>query len=79
MLFINCSKDGQNNTSAEPSESEDTLPQISISEFDDLVEKRTNFRISISGINEQTNPVVLINEEEVVSTYQKDFEFENSV
>ena len=76
ILLTNCSKNDENSSIPEPNESEDTLPQISISEFEDLVEKRTNFRVSVSGTDEQTNTTVLINDEEVVSTNQKDFEFE---
>lgn len=76
ILLTNCTRDDQKNISSEANESEDALPQISISEIDDLVEKRTNFRVSISGINEQTNTTVLINDDEVVSTNQKDFDIE---
>lgn len=76
ILLTNCSKDDQKNTSSETNESEVILPQISISEIDDLVEKKTNFSVSISGINEQTNTTLLINGKEVVSTSEKNFDFE---
>nr|WP_321411943.1 hypothetical protein [uncultured Allomuricauda sp.] len=72
-LFINCSKD---NGSNEPNQSEEGSPEISISEFDDLIEKRTNLKVSISGVQNQTNTKVLINGSELFSTNEKDFEFE---
>ncbi|MEZ4810972.1 MAG: hypothetical protein R2819_11495 [Allomuricauda sp.] len=75
ILLTNCSKEGQNNSPTEPNGNEDGLPQISISNVNDLIEKTTNFRISISGISEQTKTTVFINEDEVVSTSQKNFDF----
>ncbi|MEM8928374.1 MAG: hypothetical protein AAGC45_09225 [Bacteroidota bacterium] len=76
ILLTNCSEDNPDNTISEPNPNDDNLPEITISEFDDLIEKRTRFSVLISGTNEQTNTTVLINENEVVSTNQKDFEFE---
>lgn len=75
-LLFNCSKDSQEPTNTDSEQSENALPEISISEFDNLIELKTNFSISISGIEGQTTTTVLINETEVVSTNQRDFEFE---
>ncbi len=75
-LFINCSKDNEENQNIEPDQTEEALPVISISEFDNVIEKRTGFRVSVSGADSETNTKVLINNDELVSTSQKNFEFE---
>jgi len=67
-VFINCS--------SETDEIEETLPVVSISELDNLIEKKTTFNVSISEIDKPTNTTVLINENEIISTNKKDFEVE---
>ena len=76
VLLTHCSKDNTNNPIDDPDPNEGAIPVITISQFEDLVEKKTNFSVSISGTNEQTNTSVQINGKEVVSTGQKNFDVE---
>lgn len=75
-LYISCSKDNSENNQPEPNQNEDVLPVISISELENLIETKSSFNITISGTEAQTNTTVLINDIEVASTDQKDFELE---
>lgn len=75
LLFICCSKDTQQNNDEEIKEIKGTSPVITISEFDDLIETTTRFNVQISGTDDETTTTVLLNDSEVVSTNQKEFEF----
>ncbi|CAN0456667.1 unnamed protein product, partial [Ectocarpus fasciculatus] len=75
-LYISCSKDNSENNQPEPNQNEEVLPVISISELENLIETKSSFNVTISGTEAQTNTTVLINDIEVASTDQKDFELE---
>ena len=76
LLLTHCSKSEQDTDPPETGGNEGSAPQISVSNVQGLIEKTTNLTISISGVSEQTSTSVLINDDQVVSTSQKNFDFE---